>query len=455
MKEGWMIKQGGFVKTWKKRYFKIIGTEIHYYSDEGNIEKGSLNLKNATDISIANKNECSHQPALKVKIEKPKKRTYYFQAQDEKDRDSWIIAFQNALQNNNSSNISLSSKQNVSSGLITVDDFDFIRVLGRGSYGKVQLVKFKKDNKYYAMKYMKKKKILASGQIDQSFAERDILVNIRHPFLVSAHFSFQNEDKIFLVLDYVNGGDLKKHLTDSIKLTEPEARFYAAQLVLGLGALHSQGYIYRDLKPENILIEKDGYIRITDFGLIKKNLKADSSGNSTFCGTPQYLAPEIIREERYSDSVDWWSFGIVLYELIAGKTPFYEPNSSKMYHKILHSPVEFPDHFSYDAKDLISKLLDKNMKNEDNIRTRLGSEKDFEEIKEHPFFDGLINWDDLLNKRIEPIWKPEINDCQDTSNFNQIFTQETPGITLPDDAEFDNTSNYQFSGFTSIEPSSF
>lgn len=450
-----MVKQGGLIKSWKRRYFRIIGTEIHYYSDEGKNEKGSLDLAFATEIGIASKDECSHQPALKIKIEKPKLRTYYFQAKDENDRDSWIEAFKDVMNQNDSSQISLSCKQNVSSGLITVDDFEFIRVLGRGSYGKVQLVKYKRDNQLYAMKYMKKKYIFASGQIDQTFAERDILVNIRHPFLVSANFSFQNEDKIFLVLEYVNGGDLKNHLQESTRLTEPEARFYAAQIAMGLGALHSQGYTYRDLKPENILIEKDGYIKITDFGLIKKSVPTDPSGNSTFCGTPQYLAPEIIREEKYSNSVDWWTFGIVLYELIAGKTPFIDANFSKMYHRILHSPPSFPDYFSYDAKDLITKLLDKNMQNENNVRTRLGSERDFEEIKEHPFFNGLINWDDLLNKKIEPIWKPEVGNLLDTSNFNQMYTNEAPGVTVPNDIEIEDPANFQFGGFTSIEPSNF
>lgn len=295
-----MVKQGGFIKSWKRRYFKIIGTEIHYYSDEGKNEKGSLNLAYATDISVASKSECSHQPALKIRIEKPKLRIYYFQAKDESDRDSWISAFQEAMKNKDASNL----PQTVSSGLITVDDFEFIKVLGRGSYGKVQLVKYKRDDKLYAMKYMKKKLILSTGLLDQSFAERDILVNVRHPFLVSAHFSFQNDDKIFLVLEYVNGGNLKNHFQESTRLNESEARFYAAQIALALGALHSKGYVYRDLKPENILIDKDGYIKITDFGLIKKNLTADPSGNSTFCGTPQYLAPEIIREERYSNSVE-------------------------------------------------------------------------------------------------------------------------------------------------------
>ncbi|KAK8893711.1 hypothetical protein M9Y10_022139 [Tritrichomonas musculus] len=455
MKKGWMIKQGGFVKSWKKRYFVITGTEVHYYAEEGKNEKGSFNLSHAKKIGIADCNECARQPALKVEIVKPKNRIYYFQTTDIADRDSWIEAFQNATKKDKSSEISLSSSKSVSSGLITVDDFEFLKVLGRGSFGKVQLVKYKRDNQYYAMKYMKKKKIFASGQINQTFAERDILVKIHHPFLVSAHFSFQNEDKIFLVLDFINGGDLRNHINDSKRLTETEARFYAAQILLGLGALHSKGYIYRDLKPENILIEKDGYIKITDFGLIKKDLKADSASHTTFCGTPYYLAPEIIREESYSNSVDWWSFGIVIYEMIAGETPFHDQNMTKMYHKILHGKINFPDFFSHDAKDLISKLLDKNLQNENNIRTRLGSQRDFEEIKEHPFFNEIINWDDLLNKNIEPEWTPEIDDVLDTSHFSQIYTNETPGITAPDDTAIQDPINFQFSGFTSVEPSNF
>lgn len=211
---------------------------------------------------------------------------------------------------------------------LAVTDFDLLKVVGKGAFGKVMLVRKKHGSgsgQIYAMKVLKKSVVAAKGQIEHTKSERSILCEIRHPFIVRLRFAFQSDDKLYLVTDYYNGGSLFYHLRKSRSFTEVRAKFYGAQLLSALDHLHKQHIIYRDLKLENVLMDSVGNIALTDFGLSKQNIDS-TSGASTFCGTAEYIAPELLKGQTYGVAVDWWSFGILLFEMMHGRTPFYDKN---------------------------------------------------------------------------------------------------------------------------------
>jgi serine/threonine protein kinase len=268
------------------------------------------------------------------------------------------------------------------------------------------------------MKVMSKRLLAEYEQVEQTLTEKAVLIETRHPFLVGAHFTFQTDSQIYLVLDYVPGGELFSRLKEEHQFSERRTKLYAAEILLGLGHLHSKGFIYRDLKPENILVDRDGHLKLTDFGLVKPKMGEGSATTTTFCGTPEYIAPEMLQQKPYTKAVDWWSFGILVYEMLCGLPPFYDENTNRMYRAILHDEVNFPGSTSPLAQDLILKLLER------NPRERMGSgDEDYREIQSHLFFTG-IEWEDVLTKRVMPEWVPTIKDATDTSNFDAEFTQE-------------------------------
>lgn len=201
---------------------------------------------------------------------------------------------------------------------VTPDDFEHIKVIGKGYFGKVTQVKFKKDGLVYALKSMKKSKLKEAKHIEHTKTERKILEIVNHPFIVSLKFAFQTEKKLYFVMDYHNGGELFYHLRLKGRFNESQAKFYLGQIILALEFLHTRKIIYRDLKPENVVLDAHGYIKLTDFGLAKENIGEDSGCTQTFCGTPEYLAPEIIRGDKYGKGVDLWCMGILLYEMLYG-----------------------------------------------------------------------------------------------------------------------------------------
>jgi len=299
-------------------------------------------------------------------------------------------------------------------------DFEFLRVLGRGSFGKVLLARRYVDSALYAVKVLEKRTVVRRNETHHIMAERNVLRNNQHhPFLVSLHSSFQTQEKLYFVLDYVNGGELFFHLQRERHFSEARARFYSAEMASALGYLHSVGVVYRDLKPENILLDAEGHLVLTDFGLCKEGLLGDET-TATFCGTPEYLAPEVIRKEAYGRSVDWWCLGAVLYEMLYGLPPFYSRDVSVMYDSILHKPLSFRDHIhvSKAAKSLLLALLEKDR------RKRLAcGPLDFEEIRQHHFFRDL-SWDDLNRRKIPPCYRPELADAYDLRNIDPEFTRE-------------------------------
>ncbi|CDW75713.1 rps6 protein kinase [Stylonychia lemnae] len=296
-------------------------------------------------------------------------------------------------------------------GKISKDDFNLIQVIGTGSYGKVLLVKKKQNGKLYAMKVLKKKQLRKQRQVKNTWTERMILEKINHPFIVKMNFAFQNEKKLFLVLDYCPGGELFFYISQIGRFKEQSAKFYAANILLALECLHQNDIIYRDLKPENILIDRDGFAKLTDFGLSKDNFYSDSQTNS-FCGTAEYLAPEVLNKKGYNFACDWWSFGCVVYEMLSAIPPFYSKKRSEIYDKIRFKNPNFYHYHSKDAMDLISRLLEK------DPSKRLGSIGGAQEIKEHEFFSG-IDWDKMMMKQVQTPYKPLLDRNDDTKHFDQ------------------------------------
>merc|ERR1712060_982247 len=241
---------------------------------------------------------------------------------------------------------------------VSPDDFDFLKVIGRGAFGKVMQVKHKQNGNIYAMKILRKKQILAKNQIEHTKAERKILQALQHPFLMTLRFAFQTDSKLYFVLDYFRGGELFFHLKKVKRFRESEAKLFTAEVALALGHLHSLDIVYRDLKPENILLHQSGHICLTDFGL-SKDLDSVSPEAYTFCGTPEYLAPEIVEKKGHGKAVDWWSLGILCYELCIGIPPFYHQNVRSMYIKIRTESPKFPASLSRECQDLVSRLLNK------------------------------------------------------------------------------------------------
>eukprot|EP01029_Cantina_marsupialis_P021940 TRINITY_DN5325_c0_g1_i1.p1 TRINITY_DN5325_c0_g1~~TRINITY_DN5325_c0_g1_i1.p1 ORF type:complete len:518 (-),score=134.14 TRINITY_DN5325_c0_g1_i1:420-1973(-) len=322
---------------------------------------------------------------------------------------------------------------------VTLEDFDLLKVIGRGSFGKVMQVRKRDSDKIYAMKILKKSVIIGRNQVEHTRAERQILEEMNHPFLVKLHYAFQTNDKLYLVLDYLTGGELFFHLKQKHSFDEEQSRLYAAELICGIGHLHEKGIIYRDLKPENILLDCGGHIRLTDFGL-SKAAQADQPTHS-FCGTPEYLAPEVIADVGHGKDVDWWSLGVLIFELLTGIPPFYSENVHMMYDLIENAPLRFPRTVSPDAQDLISKLLDRNPK------TRLGSgEDDSKAIKSHKWF-ACLDWDMLLKKEIPSGFVPHVVNVHDTSNFDREFTSEPACDSVAEMSPF-QSHHKEFQGFT-------
>jgi len=303
-----------------------------------------------------------------------------------------------------------------SSDKVGKEDFELLTVIGRGSFGKVMQVKHIKTGKVYAMKVMRKDAIIAKNQVTHTIDEKHVLQKIQHPFIVKLHYAFQTKDKLYMIMDYINGGELFFHLKQDTKFSESRVIFYAAEITSALIHLHSHGIIYRDLKPENILLDSAGHIVITDFGLSKEIFDGDTD---TFCGTPEYLSPEVLKGTGHSYPVDWWSLGTLIYEMLVGLPPFYSKSVNIMYQRILESPLRFPEGMSEEAMDILDRLLER------EPEERLCGPS----IRDHPFFSS-IDWDLLEAKKIEPPWKPPVTGPTDTGCIDPHFTNQTAADSL-------------------------
>lgn len=299
---------------------------------------------------------------------------------------------------------------------LTLNDFLLLSVIGKGSYAKVLLVKKKDTGEVLALKVLKKEVIEQRRQEEHVKTERNVLVDIDHPFVVKLAYAFQNDRKLFFALEYCPGGELFNLLQKKKAFSEDQARFYAVQVLLALEHVHSKDVVYRDLKPENVLIDDKGYLRITDFGLSKKGVKGAKDAFSV-CGTPEYLAPEVILKKGHGKPVDWWTFGCFIYEMLTGLPPFYTNTREELFDKIKFGTPKYPSKMSPSAKDLLTGLFNK------DPEQRLGSgSSGARSIKAHPWFSG-INWDAFLRREVKPPFVPVIKGELDVSNFDTEFTE--------------------------------
>nr|KAJ3420464.1 camp-dependent protein kinase catalytic subunit [Polyrhizophydium stewartii] len=306
---------------------------------------------------------------------------------------------------------------------LKIEDLDIRNTLGTGSFGRVHLVKYKATGKHYAMKVLRKTEIIKLRQVEHTLNEKHILEQLDFPFLVRMFGTFQDSNNLYLVLEYVQGGELFSYLRKSGRFSNHVARFYAAEVVMAFEYLHNKDIIYRDLKPENLLIDHLGNIKITDFGFAK--FVPDVTW--TLCGTPDYLAPEIIQSKGYGRAVDWWALGVLIYEMLAGHPPFYDEDHFKLYEKILQCKLRFPPHFDPNAKDLVKRLLSP------DLSKRFGNLKDgVQDIKRHKWFAG-VDWEKLKNLEIPAPYIPKVAHEGDTSNFDAYPEDHEPyGATGPD-----------------------
>uniref|UniRef100_A0A8C6SIP1 non-specific serine/threonine protein kinase n=1 Tax=Neogobius melanostomus TaxID=47308 RepID=A0A8C6SIP1_9GOBI len=399
VREGWLQKRGEYIKNWRPRYF-LLKTDGSFIGYKEKPQDADLPYP-LNNFSVA---KCQL-----MKTERPKpntfiirclqwttviERTFHVDTPDE--RDEWTEAIQmvaDKLQRQEEERIQCSPMSNIDNMVEeemdistthhkrkTMSDFDYLKLLGKGTFGKVILVREKASGKYYAMKILKKEVIIA---------------------------------KLFF------------HLSRERVFSEERTRFYGAEIVSALDYLHSAKIVYRDLKLENLMLDKDGHIKITDFGLCKEGI-TDAATMKTFCGTPEYLAPEVLEDNDYGRAVDWWGLGVVTYEMMCGRLPFYNQDHEKLFELILMEDIKFPRTLSSDAKSLLSGLLIK-----DPNKRLGGGPDDAKEIMRHSFFTG-IDWQDVYDKKLVPPFKPQVTSETDTRYFDEEFTAQTITITPPE-----------------------
>jgi len=325
---------------------------------------------------------------------------------------------------------------------VGLDDFSFLAVLGKGNFGKVMLAEEKKSNGLYAIKVLKKEFIIDNDEVESTRSEKRVFLTAakeRHPFLLGLHSCFQTETRIYFVMEYVSGGDLMLHIQRK-QFSLRQAKFYASEVLLALEYFHQNGIIYRDLKLDNILLTLDGHVKVADYGLCKEEMWYGNT-TSTFCGTPEFMAPEILLEQRYGRAVDWWAFGVLMYEMLLGQSPFRGDDEDEIFDAILEDEPLYPITMPRDAVSILQKLLTR------DPNRRLGSGKeDAEDIKRQPFFKD-VNWDDVFHKRIPPPYFPTITGSADTSNFDEEFTREQPTLT-PVHGQLSSRDQAEFNGFS-------
>ncbi|KAL3265410.1 hypothetical protein HHI36_009614 [Cryptolaemus montrouzieri] len=459
VKEGWLFKRGERIKNWRPRYFILL--------DDGSL----FGFKNRPHITAMSDplNNFTVKGCQIMSTDRPKPYTFIirglqwttviermFNVETEREREEWILAIKTVAERlstecadvemnstpYNAGPIELAepaaedlSKKFLLQGTsyskstgkkkVTLESFEFLKVLGKGTFGKVILCREKSTARLYAIKILKKEVIIQKDEVAHTQTENRVLRSTNHPFLTSLKYSFQTNERLCFVMEYVNGGELFFHLSRERVFSEERTRFYGAEIISALAYLHSQGIIYRDLKLENLLLDKDGHIKITDFGLCKEDITYGQT-TRTFCGTPEYLAPEVLEDNDYGRAVDWWGIGVVMYEMMCGRLPFYNKDHDILFQLICLESVRFPRNLSNEAKDLLSGLLIK------KPELRLGGgPEDAKQIMDHPFFSS-INWTDLELKRVPPPFKPQVTSETDTRYFDQEFTGESVELTPPE-----------------------
>ncbi|CAL8087245.1 unnamed protein product [Calicophoron daubneyi] len=439
VREGWLMKRGEHIKNWRRRFFKLRedGTFYGYKSQPKDDMAQPLNNFTVRDCQI-------------ICLNKPKPFTFLirglqwtniverlFFVETKAERTAWLNAIQdvaNRLRSICEEPIPIYS-MNLDDNVVldipsrpvkrySMVDFRLLKVLGKGTFGKVILCQEKETGCFYAMKILKKSVLIEKEEIGHTMTENRVLQQCRHPFMTELRYSFTTPDRLCFVMEYVNGGELFFHLSRDRFFPEDRARFYAAEITLALGYLHTQNVVYRDLKLENLLLDKDGHIKIADFGLCKEEMYYGAL-TKTFCGTPEYLAPEVLLDNDYGRAVDWWGLGVVMYEMMCGRLPFYSSDHEILFELISQEEVVYPSTLSATSQDILSKLLIK----DPTIRLG-GGPRDVLEVMTHPFFYS-IDWERLIRKDITPPWKPDVVDERDTKYIPEEFDSEEVALTPP------------------------
>lgn len=480
VKEGWLYKRGEHIKTWRPRYFvlfnsgKLLGFRAAPIDSDYSSPLNDFNVR-SSQVMTSDRPKPHTFIVRGLQHMSVIERTFHVESDEE--RSEWVraISYVTSLLEQledeeqagqsvglveldlDSPTASLAGEEEFSAKFramstrhsrhsgrrtVTLDNFEFLKVLGKGTFGKVILCREKNTSQLYAIKILRKDVIIAKDEVVHTLTESRVLQRTSHPFLTSLKYAFRTPDRLCFVLEYVNGGELFFHLNRERRFSEDRTRFYGAEIVSALAYLHSKGIIYRDIKLENLLLDKDGHIKIADFGLCKENMD-DEATTKTFCGTPEYLAPEVLEDTDYGRAVDWWGVGVVMYEMIVGRLPFYSRDHDQLFTLILSEQVQYPPWMGHVTQSLLSGLLQK-----DPVTRLGGGPRDALDIKEHAFFSS-INWTDLDAKRIEPPFKPQVTSETDTRYFDTEFTGESVELTPPANA-LDTISEEPSSYFTSF-----
>lgn len=442
VKEGWLSKRGEYIASWRPRYFVLRsdGTFRGFKTKPSKDTDAPINFFDITNSTIAIDDSQAKKSKYGftirfMQVSRVIERTFHLDSTTE--RDEWKTAYNSVKSKlegyRTATETSTTERMRAVSFIggkvvpikMTINDFDMLKVLGKGTFGKVMLAKQKITGDVFAIKILKKSMVLEKDELAHTLTENAVLAKCQHPFLTELRYSFQTPDLLCFVMEYVNGGEIFFHLSNDKRFSEDRTRFYIGEISLAIKYLHTAGIIYRDLKLENLMLDRHGHIKITDFGLCKEQMNHGDS-TTTFCGTPEYLAPEVIEDSDYGRAVDWWGVGVVMYEMISGMLPFRSRDHEELFGLILTKAVKVPAFFSAEAKDCVLRLLNK------KPSERLGGGPEGgNEVLQHAFFKKL-DLVKLEKKEIQPPFVPKISSEEDASNFDTFFTSEPAQITPPD-----------------------